>query len=196
MLVSARIPLGSPGIYPLPDFAAPQLSAQRMDVCAFVGVAPRGPAYVPEVNEEYPPGFRGMADRDRPRRRSVAVPVESFDDYRRLFGAFEGPGLLPYAVAGFFEQGGLRAYIVRIVHSRDVQQNPESNSYLDGLAQGKVVDFCTIPLTFLARNEGRWGNALRVELGFDLRVLGFKPGAGDAVLVPWPMRDRPGRCCG
>ena len=47
---------------------------------------------------------------------SVAVAVDSWNAYQQIYGAFEGPGLLPYAVASFFENGGLRAYIVRIVH--------------------------------------------------------------------------------
>jgi len=50
------------------------------------------------------------------RARSVAVPVDSWDDYLERFGAFEAPGLLPHAVATFFAQGGRRAWVVRIVH--------------------------------------------------------------------------------
>src|SRR5262245_32060097 len=95
-----------------------------MDVCAFVGVAPRGPARVPWVGPDaVDDGGRSIPEDvptlapERPKRRSVAVPVESFDAYRRLYGGFEGPGRLPYAVASFFEQGGRRAYIVRIVHA-------------------------------------------------------------------------------
>ena len=86
-----------------------------MDVCAFVGVAPRGPVRVPVIDEQWRDD-RPCVEPERPRRRTVAVAVESFDEYRRLFGGFEGPGLLPYAVASFFEQGGRRAYIARIVH--------------------------------------------------------------------------------
>ena len=40
----------------------------------------------------------------------------TLDEYRRAFGGFEGPGLLPYAVAAFFDQGGRRAYVARVVH--------------------------------------------------------------------------------
>src|SRR5215831_12146637 len=137
MLASARLPLGAPGVYRLPDDEPPRLNAQRMDVCAFVGVAPRGPAFVPVVDGEFPGGWRMVTDPDRPRRRSVAVSVASFDEYRRLYGAFEGPGTLPYAVACFFEQGGRRAYIVRIVH--------DDNAPLAQLAQGAVTGVCTIP---------------------------------------------------
>src|SRR3954447_23096226 len=87
-----------------------------MDVAAFAGVAPRGPAFVPVVDDQWRDDVP-CVEPERPRARSVAVPVESWDDYRRAFGGFEGPGLLPYAVASFFEQGGRRAYVVRIVPS-------------------------------------------------------------------------------
>lgn len=186
MLASARIPLGAPGIYPQPDYVAPRLSPQRMDVCAFVGVAPRGPAYVPEVNQDFPPGYRMMTDPDRPHRRSVAVPVKSFDDYRRLFGAFEGPGLLPYSVASFFEQGGQRAYIIRVVPEQaprapdDLSPAPQN---LAGLAQGSIDKIFTKTLTFLARNEGSWGNTLHINMGFSAQALGFENGAGNTMLV-------------
>jgi hypothetical protein len=193
MPASARMqsgtPLGAPGVYTLPDEAVPQLGPQRMDVCAFAGVAPRGPAYVPMVDHRYPDGYRMMADLDRPRRRSVPVAVRSFDDYRRLFGAFEGPGLLPYAVAAFFEQGGQRAYIVRVVpvQAQAVPGGaPPQPGHLAKLAQGTVGGLCTFDLPFFSRNEGSWGNALRVELGFATRALGFRRGAGNAVLLDQP----------
>src|SRR4051812_19482385 len=98
MVQLPRIPLGAPGLYPQADIPLRALTRVRMDVCAFAGVAPRGPARLPTGE------------------RTVAVPVESFDEYRQLYGGFEGPGLLPYAVASFFEQGGRRAYVLRIVH--------------------------------------------------------------------------------
>jgi hypothetical protein len=39
---SSRLPLGAPGVYALAPVEAPRLHPQHMDVCAFVGVAPRG----------------------------------------------------------------------------------------------------------------------------------------------------------
>lgn len=186
MLASARLPLGAPGIYPQPDYIAPRLNPQRMDACAFVGVAPRGPAYVPEVSEHYPPGYLMMTDPARPHHRSQAVPVKSFDDYRRVFGAFEGPGLLPYAVASFFEQGGQLAYVVRIVPEQPPRAadnlSPEPQN-LAGLSQGTVSGIFTNSLKFLAKNEGSWGNSLTVKIGFSTQALGFENGAGNTMLV-------------
>jgi len=161
MAVNARIPLGAPGLYPYPDIPIRALTRVRLDVCAFVGVAPRGPARVPADGAP-----------DVPPHRSVTVAVESFDEYRQVYGGFEGPGLLPYAVASFFEQGGLRAYIVRIVHDYG---NDAANAL--GVASGDVpgAGSSAGPLRLRARNEGAWGNRLRAKLSFSTRSLLFDP---------------------
>ena len=167
MLPSVRTPLGAPGAYALPELVQPQLHPQRMDVCAFVGVAPRGPAHVPVVDEQWPPGWAMVGQPERPLRRSVAVPVRSFDDYVRVFGGFEGPGALPHAVASFFEQGGRQAWVVRIVHRRGAV-------FGDGCARGGLAGAFSQPLAFLARNEGQWGQALSLRAGFTATALGFE----------------------
>jgi hypothetical protein len=163
------IPLGAPGIYPYPDTPARALSGIRLDVCAFAGIAPRGPVRVPVVDEKWPDN-RPCVEPERPRRRSVAIPVESFDEYRRLYGGFEGPGLLPYAVASFFEQGGRRAWIVRIVHD---YSNTTDNAA--GAATGTLTETQTAAPLFalMARSEGSWGNGLRAAISFTTRPLIF-----------------------
>ncbi len=180
MFLPIRIPLGAPGIYKHPDAPLRALTGVRMDVCAFVGVAPRGPARVPVIDEKWRDD-RPCMEPERPRRRTVPVVVESFDDYRRLFGGFEGTGLLPYAVASFFEQGGQRAYIARIVHDyTDAALNA------GGVAVGQVTEALTgAPLFKLrARNEGSWGNGLRARLDFTVRPFLFaSPPADLSVLI-------------
>jgi hypothetical protein len=153
VIASTRLPLGAPGLYLLNEKPATRLGSQRMDVAAFVGVALRGPAYVPITDAGDPAGWQ-LADPAWPRARSVAVPVASFDEYVRRFGGFEGPGLLPRAVAAFFGQGGRRAYVVRIVAP---QHDP-----LAGCARGRVTGVFTTEVEFLARDQGTWGDALRI----------------------------------
>ncbi len=181
MPTATRIPLGAPGIYTAPDTQVHALTGVRMDVCAFVGVAPRGPARVPVVDETWRDDVP-CVEPERPVRRSVAVPVESWDDYRRLYGSFEGPGLLPYAVASFFEQGGRRAYVVRLVHDYDGPGD------LDGVGRSRLRGLATSAprgVRLRARNEGAWGNALRVSLSFEPRPLSFLQGdAGSLTLDP------------
>jgi uncharacterized protein len=177
MSLPLRIPLGAPGIYTLPDSPMRALTGVRMDVCAFAGVAPRGPVRVPVVNEKWRDD-RPCVEDERPRQRTVAIAVESFDEYRRLFGGFEGPGLLPYAVAAFFEQGGRRAYIARIAHDyRDKADpnKPDAAMNAGGVATGVVpgAEDAAVPLRLRARNEGSWGNRLRAALDFTVRPLLF-----------------------
>jgi hypothetical protein len=135
-----------------------------MDVCAFVGVAPRGPA---QVRESLPDG-------SVVRRRSTPVAIESWDDYVRLYGAFEGPGRLPWAVSAFFDQGGRRAYVVRIVH--DVASGED-----DGVATGTLG-----PVGLRARNEGTWGSRLSAALTYSARPLAFDPDASTTTTLALP----------
>jgi hypothetical protein len=151
-------------LYWLPPNPIRALTGERMDVCAFVGVAPRGPARVPMLDAPWAP--RPCAE-GATGTRSLAVPVESWSEYTRLYGRFEGPGLLPYAVASFFENGGVRAYIVRIVHDylqpdgrADLVENAKgvaSAPFRGLLARASAGD---AEVWVRARDEGMWGNAL------------------------------------
>ena len=162
MSVGTALPFGAPGLYERPDVPLRALTNVRMDICAFVGVAPRGPSRV-----RWNPWSVTSQSESREPRRSVARPVESWDEYRRWYGGFEGPGLLPYAVASFFEQGGRRAYVVRIVHD-----DAAGSAAGAGVARGAISGIWpvgAIPaqgLPLVARDEGRWGNALRASLSF------------------------------
>lgn len=160
---------GAPGVYALPPAARRPPVGERMDVCGFVGVAPRGPACEP-VRDETWTADRPCLDPVRPRRRSVAVPVESMADYHRLFGGFDGPGRLPFAVAAFFAQGGQRAYVVRVVPGAWAHQEPctyLAHGVLGGATSSKG------PLFLMARNPGPWGNRLRAALGYAARPVMF-----------------------
>ena len=168
---------GAPGLYWAPAARVARLTRVRMDVCGFVGVAPRGPARMP-----VPRGRRDPAPptAEPPRRRSVAVPVESFDEYVRLYGGFDGPGRLPYVVASFFEQGGRRAHVVRIVHDTgDAGRGP-------GTARATLKPFAApaAGVELWASSEGEWGNGLRAELSFARRPIHYTAIAGDELTVP------------
>jgi len=170
--------LGAPGIYLDPQRAVPALAAVRLDVCAFAGVAPRGPVRVPKLPETWSGDTPSVS---LPlRRRSVAVAVESFAEYRRIFGGFEGPGRLPFAVAAFFEQGGRRAYVVRIVHDYGVGDPRNSGGVASGLLTGATAT--AGPLLLSARGEGNWGNGVRAALGFTTAAVTFESAAAGSIL--------------
>src|SRR5205807_2535763 len=168
MAYPSSVKLGAPGVYPYQPAPPRALTGVRMDVCAFAGVAPRGPARVPVVDETWRDD-RPCVEPERPRSRTVAVAVESFDEYRRVFGGFEGPGLLPYAVASFFEQGGRRAYVVRIVPSSGAGEAAVARGVLGGVRVAGGVQ-----LVLRARSEGSWGDGLHATLDFRPRPLAYE----------------------
>ncbi len=168
-----RLQLGAPGVYVAPDEPVRALTGVRMDVAAFVGVAPRGPARLPAFAAPWAEAPRGPAAPSAS-LRSVPVAVESWDAYRRLFGGFEGPGLLPYAVAAFFEQGGRRAYVVRVVHDYGAGDPRNGHAVARGTVTG-AVPRAGGELVLRARSEGSWGNRLRATLAFRTRPLAFDP---------------------
>ena len=171
------IAFGAPNIYRAQDELRRTLGAERMDVCAFTGVAPRGPCRMPEEPEACQQN-QIYLEPDRKRRRSVAVAVESWDDYLRLYGGFEGPGRLPYAVAAFFEQGGQRAYVTRIVHEYSSDEN------LQGLSRAEVTQLNSSSgaVTLRAKNEGSWGNQLKAALGYHVQPMVLLAGSTAAEL--------------
>ena len=168
--------LGAPGVYHAPPNPPHALTAVRMDVAGFAGVAPRGPAWVPVVDARHPSGA-AMVAAGRPRARSQAVRVESWEEYRHAFGGFEGPGRLPWAVAAFFAQGGRRAWVVRVVASS------EPGAGMAG-ASLKGLDAPVDEPGLRARSEGRWGNALRVSLRCRTQPLELEPLAPGQLLLP------------
>jgi hypothetical protein len=183
--------LGAPGVYLLPPVTPPVLGVEPLDVAAFVGVAPRGPAWEPLDDPT-------LAERGITRARSVAVAVDGFDAYRELFGGFEGPGLLPHAVAAFFAQGGRRAFVVRIVHD-EVARDPDGRMQPLGCAEHDLglppdpaapaapVEATDQPVQAVggglvrvrARNEGSWGGRLELTLSATARPVAVEPARPD-----------------
>ncbi|MER7756223.1 phage tail sheath C-terminal domain-containing protein [Kitasatospora sp. NPDC097643] len=158
--------LGAPGVYRDARRAAPAFRPVRLDVAGFVGVAPRGPV-------------------DRP------VAVDRWTDYVQRFGAFEGRGLLPYAVRAFFAQGGSRAYVLRV---SPLPRAPDPAA-LAAVARHVVrlagPDHGTpVELGLLAADEGTWGGRLAVRWEFTAtrsfpgRVDGDRLALPEAVAAP------------
>lgn len=69
---------------PWADTPLHTLTGVRMDVCAFYGVAPLGPARVPIVNEKWPDTVPCM-EPGRPLNLTQAYAVESFTEYQTLW---------------------------------------------------------------------------------------------------------------
>jgi hypothetical protein len=89
-------------------------------------------------------GFLGLTERGPTEEPRL---VTSFSDYITKFGGYQKDFYLPYAVEGFFNNGGKRCFIGRIVRN-----DAETAS----LAQGD--------LTITAVGEGAWGNRVGVRI--------------------------------
>jgi hypothetical protein len=114
------------------DQPPPPLAALRTDIPGFAGIAQRGPV-------------------------GVAVPVESFRQFQAVFGDFIGGGYLAYCVRGFFENGGNRARVVRVV---------SNDSALGAAAASTIVPVTGggAGWTVAASSPGTWGNGVSVSL--------------------------------
>ena len=107
------------------------LRAVRCDIAAFVGIASRGPIGVP-------------------------VAVESWREFEATFGGLDAQGHLPFAVRGFFENGGGRCHVVRVADTAPGGAATAATALLDttDVSVGRLV----------AASPGAWGNSLEVRL--------------------------------
>lgn len=83
-----------------------------------------------------------------------AMLLNSWAEYQRVFGAHIDPkvSFLSYAVKGFFDNGGHRAYVVRVVGAGS------------SLASARFSASNGEGLVFRTTSVGAWGNSLRVRI--------------------------------
>ena len=157
--MTVGLQLGRPGIYQVAVREPAQLTAVRLDVTGFVGVALRGPV-------------------------NVSTPVTSWADFERRFGGLEPnvsgrDRMLPYAVQAFFAQGGRRAWVVRVAPAvRDGEPSAERATarFQLGPEPGREL---------MAADEGAWGTALDIRLAFAVTLtLTADVRAPDRLLMP------------
>jgi phage tail sheath protein FI len=114
-------------------------------------------------------GFLGVAERGPTRATFIA----SFPEYVRTFGNYHDPFFLTYSVEGFFQNGGLRCYVQRVVSAGST-----AASYSDGKIQ------------IQANGEGSWGNRIAIKVennpagsGVRLTVMYW------SAMPPQPVQD-------
>jgi phage tail sheath protein FI len=126
--------------------------------------------------------FLGAAERGSIQPRLVT----SYREYQRNFGGvFDSNAFLPYAASGFFENGGKRLYVCRLVGQNTVAATADAGDFIVSAA-----------------GPGLWGNRVWVKLGpgttkdqsgnaigFRIRAAYFA--ANDAPHDPFP--DAPAR---
>lgn len=123
----------APGVYyQTYDAGSPPVHPLRTDITGFVGLAERGPIDVP-------------------------VAVESWRQFVSWFGRLSNVSFLAYAVKGFFENGGKRAWVVRVASLDDPSPAASASATVQLVS---ATDAWTIQAT----TPGAWGNALTVKL--------------------------------
>ena len=141
----------SPGVYveEVPSGAQP-IEGVSTSTAGFVGATERGPEAVQLVTSwlEYQRWYGGYP------------PADPADPAAAAFGNT----FLPYAVQGFFDNGGQRCYIARVVHV-----DPAGVPTADTLQTSGVVQH----LQFTAVGRGAWGNRIAVRI-----APGSKPPKG------------------
>lgn len=156
--------IATPGVRFEAAPAAPDRTLPRMDVAAFVGLAPSGPLDVP-------------------------VAVEDMAGYTTVFGARQplaqdpesgrtDTAHLAAAVEGFFANGGRRAWVVRVAGVGHTHRIP-----VPGLVAGDGTDPTTWSLaTVRSRCQGSWSDPQRAGARRETAALdlsGASIGGGD-----------------
>lgn len=123
------------------DAASAEPIVLRTDIGAFAGIAERGPLDLP-------------------------VPVESWRQFQSHFGRLFGSGYLAYAVRGFFDNGGVRCWVVRVAS----RQFGDDDRTAGGAHAAELLlnDSDGMPCWRLsATSPGSWGNELTVSFRRD-----------------------------
>lgn len=83
--------------------------------------------------------------------------VTSWSQFVSLYGSFDDNSYLAYAVRGFFENGGTRAFISRVVKT-------DNGVNASNPASVTVGPQATPHVEFTAITDGTWGDSLSVEI--------------------------------
>lgn len=104
------------------------------------------------------PVFFGLA-----LRGPISTPtlIRSFSEFKRIFDTFQTNSDLAYAVRGFFENGGVECYVVRLVHYSDVSAGTTSAAESTLAVNDSGADLI---VTFDASSPGAWGDDISVEI--------------------------------
>lgn len=134
-----------PGVYTveLPSAVRP-IEGVSTSTAAFIGFASKGP--IPGA--KLPNG-----------KAAQPLLVASFTEYQRNFGGFRADSFLTYSARAFFENGGQRLYVVRVVGA---PSSPPSGP--PSTPASRALSSAGAPFAINAANEGAWGNQITVVI--------------------------------
>src|SRR5215470_721258 len=136
---------------------------------------------VPRGSEEEPLRTDVAAFLGRTRRGPVNTPVrvESWNDVVGMFGPPDGSSATPYALRGFFENGGRTAWVLRVSGPAQTASAPLAageDRGVPGMPEGRYRVVATSP--------GSWANGGRVAVRYQASTVAGPPTVTVRVLVP------------
>jgi phage tail sheath protein FI len=87
--------------------------------------------------------------------------ITSFDEYSRIYGGFINESFLPYAVDGFFRNGGKRCFVGRIAAAKASESSASFPAKAGGGKEGEAKGEA---LMVTAVGPGTWGNRIGVKI--------------------------------
>jgi len=144
----------------------PEPSPLRSDVAGFVGRTRRGP-----IGE--------------------LVRVEGWREYLRIFGGLDSGADTPYALRGYFENGGQVAYVVRLGNNGSAPTPTRALITFDVKRPSGLSVLSDPPAGFqyrmfdiVASSPGAWANRTRVNVQYRLRGVSDSPEVDIAIDAP------------
>lgn len=162
-----------PGLYVDRLRREPQPAPLRSDIAAFIGRAPRGPV-------------------------GRSIRVEGWREFERVFGGLGHSMNLPFAVRGYFENGGEIAYVVRVGRSPSDGRTAVPGDFLYSAAPAPVGPGDR-NLGLHAASPGGWADSVRAAFRYRRNALGGVPqleirvrtrGFGDELIGPIALDRR------
>ena len=134
-----------PGVYvqEVPSSVRP-IEGVSTSTAAFIGVADKGPA----PGTTLPSG-----------RPAQPLLITSFTEYTRTFGGYRSDSFLTYAVQSFFQNGGRRLYVVRVIPPPP--SSPPASPPVPAVGTASTT---LAGIAISAANQGAWGNNIWVQV--------------------------------
>jgi phage tail sheath protein FI len=138
-----------PGVYvqEVPSAVRP-IEGVSTSTAAFVGITDKGPV----------PGT--LLPTGRPAYPDL---VTSFTEYTRRYGGFRTDSFLTYAVQAFFQNGGQRLYVIRVIPPAP-SSPPTSPPTSPVATAGATVGTGGAATNISAANPGQWGNNIWIQV--------------------------------
>jgi phage tail sheath protein FI len=159
----------TPGVYfESVDTASAEIASIRTDVAAFVGVVAKGPVH-------------------------CATAVESWVQFQSTFGSFLPNAYLAYAANAFFQNGGAKLYVVRVVAPKaTTTNNPAFAQPADGFSSAVLSVQGFAPGAVATAQQTALANSVGVQPSDRMSTLvntvaGFPQGSLVQITQPTPF---------